>query len=133
MGRSPFYTSPATLIRSLRRTIKFLHKKVSTISIPPLKPCLAISKPILLNIPPCPTSKQLAFTKLVPIDIPPVDEITLLQPEQAAHAHHPALDVRDYLQHDLDDEPDPELREIKRQENVRTTLRMIDDALKYSR
>ena len=55
------------------------------------------------------------------------------QPEQAAHAHHPALDVRDYLQHDLDDEPDPEVREMKRQENVRTTLRMIDDALKYSR
>ena len=89
--------------------------------------------PILLNIPPCSTSKQLAFTKLVPIDIPPVEDRTLLQPEQAAHAHHPALDVRDYLQHDLDDEPDPEVREIKRQENVRTTLRMIDDALKYSR
>ena len=41
------------------------------------------------------------------------------------------LDIRNYPQHKLDDE-DPEIREIKRQENVRTTLRMIDDALKFS-
>ena len=42
------------------------------------------------------------------------------------------LDVRDYTQHDLNDE-DPDIREKKRQENVKTTLRMIDDALQYSR
>ena len=56
-----------------------------------------------------------------------VEDKTPLQPEKAAHTHHPALDVQEYLQHDLDDEPDPEVRVIKSQENVRTILRIKDD------
>ena len=82
---------------------------------------------------PCPITKQLMFTKLADIDVPPVEQYTRLGPEQAAHARRPALDVRDYPQHDLDDVQDPDIRERKRQENVATTLRMIDDALKYSK
>ena len=131
MGRSPLYASPATLIRSLKRTIQFLHTNVSSISNPPLKPCLTTSKQNTLNILPCPTTKQLAFTKLAPINIPPVEDRTHLHPKQAAYAQ--ALDVRDYPQHDLEDETDPDVRELRRQENVRTTLRMIEDALRYIR
>ena len=57
-----------------------------------------------------------------------------LQPEHDEPYHadfdlQPDLDVKNYSQHRLTDYQDPEVREIKRQENVETTLRMIDVAL----
>ena len=119
------------MIRNLRRTNKFLHKKVSSLSTPPAKQCLTISKPITVDVLPCPTTKQMVFTKLYAIDVPPVEHYDRLGPEQAARARHPALDARDYPQHVLDD-LDPDIRERKRKEHVATTLRMIDDALRYS-
>ena len=131
MGRSQFYTSPATRTRNLKRTIKFLHKKVKTLTIPPAKRCLAISQPIVVDIPPSAIPKQLSFAKLVMIDIPPVEECIPRRPEQAVPVQEYVPDVRDYPQHVLDD-LDPQ-RELKRQENVKTTLRMIDDALRFSR
>ena len=55
----------------------------------------------------------------------------LCRPNQPLSVSQPALDIKDYPQHELDDlDPD---RERKRQENVKTTLRMIDDALSYSK
>ena len=65
------------------------------------------------------------------IDIPPVEECIPRRPEQAVPVQQYVPDARDYPQHVLDD-LDPQ-RELKRQENVKTTLRMIDDALRFSR
>ena len=60
---------------------------------------------------------------------PPPSPEEPCRPNHALHALQPVLE--DYPQHELDDQ-DPD-RERKRQENVQTTLRMIDDALRYSR
>ena len=119
------------MIRNLRRTIKFLHKKVSLLSIPPARQYLTISKPITVDVLPCPNTKPMVVTKLDAIYVPPEEHYDCLGPEQAALARHSALDAWDYPQHVLDD-LDPDIRERKRQENVATTLRMIDNALRYS-
>ena len=120
------------MIQNLKRTNIFIYKKVSSLRIPPAKQCLTLSKPITIDVLPRPTTKQMVFTKQDSIDVPPVEQYNRLGPEQAAYAHHPALDARGYPQHVLDD-LDPDIRERKRQENFATTLRMIDDALRYSK
>ena len=70
-----------------------------------------------------------------PIDVSP-SPVQPLGTLRSAHgrpcpARPPIPDIRNYPQHELHDD-DPE-RETKRQENVNTTLRMIDDALRLSR
>ena len=98
---------------------------LTTMSLPPAQHCLTLSNPITVDIPASPVTKQLSFIKLAHIDVPPN-----VKQEEAASLPKHVPDIRDYPQHELDD-LDPE-RERKRQENVETTLRMIDDALKYS-
>ena len=85
-----------------------------------------------MEILPWTISEQLAFTRLKTIDIPPVENCTQLRTEQEVPVRHHVPDVQDYPQLALDDQ-DPKIRETKRQENVEITLRMIDDALRYSR
>ena len=67
------------------------------------------------------------------INIPPLQTCGPLRvaPNQPYPVRQPVPDIWNYPEHQLTDE-DPE-RERKRQENVETTLRMIDDALAYSR
>ena len=62
-----------------------------------------------------------------PTDVSPVQPYGPLRPThgQSYPALHPIPDIRDYPQYELSDD-DPE-RELKRQENVQTT---IDDALR---
>ena len=72
-------------------------------------------------------------SNIQPIDVPPVQPCGPLRSSHGQHypARQPTPDIRNYPQHELFDD-DPE-RETKRQENVQTTLRMIDDALNFSK
>ena len=102
-------------------------------------PELSISPAVTTDI--LPTVPVLSKKKQSSIDIPAYTDINaphnstqvrgMLQPapDEPCHAQQPELDVRSYPQHTLTDYEDPEVREIKRQENVKTTLRMIDVAL----
>ena len=68
---------------------------------------------------------------MVSTDILPIPQPSPEGPhklDQAYPVRQPAPDIQDFPQHELDDlDPD---RERKRQENVATTLRMINDALR---
>ena len=78
-----------------------------------------------MNILPISSSIQLR-------DVSPVEACGTLRSSHGQHfpSQQPIPDIRNYPQHELIDD-DPE-RESKRQENVQTTLRMIDDALGFS-
>ena len=137
-------SSPAKRVRSLKRLMTFIFRKpnqakysnlgikhLALISILPPNKMLSFYLNTSMSIPPA--SRNLSISKMVSISILP-------PPEPYSNSHlpvlqnqhrQPALDIKDYPQHELDDlDPD---RERKRQENVKTTLRMIDDALSYSK
>ena len=103
-------------------------------------PELSISSVATTNI--LPTVPVLSIMKQSCIDIPAATTIHptcgnsskawgLLQPapDEPCRAQQQEIDARNYPQHRLTDYEDPEVREIKRQENVETTLWMIDVAL----
>ena len=155
------YSSPAKKERSLKRLLTFIlmkHKqtKYSNLGIqnlpeinicPPTK-MLSFSLYTCVSIPPA--SRNLSISKIVSTNILPESFTTPFLPGLQNQQHQqpwlpshqpsqdlcrpvrqPRLDVKDYPQHKLDDlDPD---RERKRKENVETTLRMIDDALRHSR
>ena len=64
-------------------------------------------------------------------DIPLMHPCAPLRPRPSQPICQPIPDIQNYSQHQLID-GDPE-RERKLQENIQTTLRMIDDALAYSK
>ena len=76
-----------------------------------------------MNIFPCSYQNQ-------PTDVSPVQHYVPLRTKhgQPYPALHPIPDIRDYPQYELSDD-DPE-RELKRQENVQTTFRIINDAIR---
>ena len=99
---------------------------VVTTNIPPMLPVLSTAKQSFIDIPASISNR--ASRSHAP------QVYGHLQPEHDEPYHadfdlQPDLDVKNYSQHRLTDYQDPEVREIKRQENVETTLRMIDVAL----
>ena len=99
---------------------------VVTTNIPTMMPVLSTAKQSCIDIP-------ASISNHAPWSNAP-QVYGHLQPEHDEPYHadfglQPDLDVKNYSQHRLTDYQDPEVREIKRQENVETTLRMIDVAL----
>ena len=101
-------------------------------SIPPAGRNVSISDIVTTNILPYLTPPEPSTNHFLPGLHNQQPWLPSPQPSQdlCRPVRQPKLDVKDYPQHKLDDlDPD---RERKRQENVATTLRMIDDALRYT-
>ena len=153
--------SPAKELRDLKRSISFIRRKninskplmticpQQSFSIPPANgPKLSVVNLSSVSVSPIVLRKpKLELSRISYVEISPNPNLPNSVPAeqvyaQPIHTHEHnrtrnclpkfPLDVRDYTQHDLNDE-DPDIREKKRQENVKTTLWMIDEALQYSR
>ena len=129
-----------TKIRSKEPTL-MIHPQASVSIQPTSLPKLSVCHLPSLSLPPNPplNHEKSSQTQIFqPYKLPQAIYVPTMQPcgplrpapSQPDIVRQPVPDIRNYPQHQLTD-GDPE-RERKRQENVQTTLRMIDNALAYS-
>ena len=129
--------SPAKKIRNMKRLLTFIQDKIrnkrpnlaicsqGSIS---LKPVLkfSISRPRSIDIPPRSTVKSMLLSKCVQTDFP---QPILKPPETPCPPLPVVYDV--FCPDDDYDTAEARQREAERQENVKKTLQMIEDALGY--
>ena len=139
------HKSPAKKVRSVQRLLRFIQSKIRTkestlmiypqvsVSIEPTGlPKLSVFNLPSVSVPPNPPMNYDQSSQTPQdIDIPRTHPCAPVMPRPSQPICQPIPEIQKYAQHQLID-GDPE-RERKRQENVQTTLRMIDDALAYSK